>query len=149
MSKFINPHNIFTNICNFNELIGKTVIEFEHCTDCDREYIAFKTNEGLFYLYGTTTPYCSNISIESIVGDLNDLINTPILVSEKATNLGNKSSCEHFTWTFIKFASIKGYVDIRFYGESSGYYSEDAELHFISNSAYQKEAVKLSQRKGK
>lgn len=76
---------------------------------------------------------CEHVYIESVVGDLQDLVGAPILLAEvvyKDDTKKDADDCynESATWSFFKFATRKGYVDIRFHGSSNGYYSETATL---------------------
>ena len=52
--------------------------------------------------------------------------------ADEETNQDNDGEWgDHQTWTFYKFATIKGYVTIDWLGSSNGYYSESVNLQII------------------
>jgi len=75
---------------------------------------------------------CESVDINDIVGDLEDLCGEPLLIAEEVSGETpvdfEEEYHESVTWTFYKFATRKGYVDVRWLGESNGYYSESVDL---------------------
>ena len=119
----------------FSDLIGKTLVKVEIIENSE---IVFTTDSGDAYKMFHDQDCCEHVDIESIVGDIDDLIGNPILMAEEATGETAQPECwtpeeyeESYTWTFYKLGTVKGYVDIRWYGSSNGYYSESVSFVLI------------------
>ena len=108
----------------FSTLVGKTLAK---CVREGDDSISFETVDGVKFLMEHMQDCCENVSIESVIGELSDLIGSPILMAEEVSQI-DEDADESATWTFYKLATIKGYVDIRWYGASNGYYSESVDL---------------------
>jgi hypothetical protein len=119
-----------------SDLIGKTLISIRETGDNE---LIFVTDNGEKYRMYHSQSCCESVSIDDIVGDLSNLLNSPILMASEETNSNENVEgaekpydAESFTWTFYKFATIKGYVTIRWWGASNGYYSESVDFKKIS-----------------
>lgn len=113
--------------CEAKDLLGYT---FTSITVNDyKTKMWFNCKEGSF-VFVHDLECCEVVNIEDITGDLQDLLDSPTLRAEESTNKRDTDygSC---TWTFYKLATKKGYVDIRWVGESNGYYSESVDIYFI------------------
>ena len=112
-------------------LLGKTLSKAEHVKRYEgtTDEILFTLSTGEQYRFHHDQDCCEQVCIEDICGDLQDLVGSPLLQAEEVTSNENPSdivkTCQDsFTWTFYRFATAKGFVVIRWYGESNGYYSE-------------------------
>lgn len=112
------------------EAMGKVFVEIKNDNN---EVLTFTCDDGKKFYMFHDQDCCEVVTIEDICGDLRDLIGSPILMAEEEYSSENPPDgfdpeFGSFTWSFYKFATIKGYVTIRWYGESNGYYSESAEF---------------------
>ncbi len=118
---------------NYSDLVGKTLKEVNVLND----EIYFITEDDETYKMYHSQNCCESVYVEDVCGDVNDLIGSPLLQAEEVSSLegfeaGPLSEREYsYTWTFYKFATIKGSVTIRWYGTSNGYYSESVTFQKI------------------
>lgn len=137
---------MFKEYTNISILKDKIISKIEQSINekSRNDVLIFYVNNKKYYMEHFQD-CCENVYIESIDGNLEDLLNSTILQAEEINSTEpykeNKSVChdDSFTWTFYKLATIKGYVTIRWFGTSNGYYSEDVSFYY-----YDHEDEKLS-----
>jgi hypothetical protein len=88
--------------------------------------LTFQCDNGTTFKFLHDFDCCESVYIEDVCGDLNDLVGSPILMAEEISC--DKGPPKHprdecYRWTFYKFATAKGWVTVRWLGQSNGYYS--------------------------
>jgi hypothetical protein len=126
----------------FSELVGRTLSAVNVDRESQDHRIDFVEDGGgaTFRMYHSQD-CCESVEIADIVGDVEDLVGTPILLAEETVSDGVRpdgfksifgdSDGESNTWTFYRLRTIKGSVDIRWHGCSNGYYSESVDFSEI------------------
>ena len=102
------------------------------------EFIIFVLGDNEVVMMNHGQNCCENVSIENINGDLNHLLDTPLLRAEVKSTGNTETSCGDEQYTFYTLATISGYVDLRWYGESNGCYSIEVDVDNISVDRLQK-----------
>ena len=105
----------------FEDLKGKVLKSIE--INKDKTEILFKDSCDNKYLMFQKPECCEVSGLLDIFGDLDILINYPIITTEYAVKNGD-TGFGTFTWSFYELATNKGHVTIRWYGVSTGNYSE-------------------------
>ena len=105
------------------DMVGKV---FTSIRNEDTELVFENATERFVFFHSQDC--CEHVSIEDVCGDLEDLVGEPLVIAEQVSQTLWQPAHESVTWTFYKFATRKGYVDVRWLGESNGYYSEGVSL---------------------
>jgi len=134
-------------IKSITDLIGKTIINIVGMKK-GSECIDIYTSDGIMYQMYHEQDCCEDVTVDDVCGDIQDLMGVPLLVVEERTSEENPPDVteqrlklqkdaayvewqDSFTWTFYHFATSKGYLDLRWYGSSNGYYSERVDFKQI------------------
>lgn len=112
-------------------LVGKTLESVEQHENSE---VVFRATDGTSYRLFHMQDCCESVTIDDVCGEWSSLVGSPILMAEEVSgeipsmHMKGKYYPESETWTFYKFATVKGYVTMRWYGESNGYYSESVNF---------------------
>jgi hypothetical protein len=114
---------------DFSSIVGKTFSSIEVRGD---DEILFTTTDGERYQMLHHQSCCENVYLAETIGDLQDLVGSPILSAEEVTQ-DQPDEYGDSMWTFYKLAGIKGNVTLRWVGSSNGYYSISVSFEKLEN----------------
>jgi len=145
-------------IKTFDQLKGQTICTIDHNETWDEFDITL--TDGRTFRLSHTQDCCESVTLDDVCGDIDDLLNSPLLEAEVACNdngewddslLGKTIRTEHLIqgkaitlkpydsgdneeqeWTFYKLGTIKGCVVLTWRGESNGYYSIEVNFNQIT-----------------
>lgn len=125
MPRYWHPdYSVYANPV-IEAMIGVTMRSVE---DVEGVQLIFTAEDGRSFVFHHEQDCCEFVRIEEIIGELTDLVGAPITMAEEISSEGHAKPADYYdysyTWTFYKFATAKGYVTVRWLGESNGYYSE-------------------------
>lgn len=107
---------------NIGDLLGKTIKTIIY-DPMSQDRIVFVVSHNEQYILHHHQDCCESVIVDDICGELDWLVDSPILTAEERCN-ENETSDGSETWTFYELATLKGSVTIRWHGVSNGYYSE-------------------------
>ena len=120
---------------DFDSIQGLTFSAIQGCSNYSRE-ILFTTTDGRMFRMFHRQDCCESVSVEDVVGDVEDIIGSPVLRAEERSNCAQpvEDGCGDVEqWTFYTIATIKGTVDLRWLGTSNGYYGTGVDFEEVTS----------------
>ena len=133
----VNPE--YFDLIPYNHEGHRYAVNFEQLTGMTITAVVYKeTNESLLIHLNTHVlemihhqDCCETVYLADVVGSFEDLIGYPLLeVSESSVNTNSADMSS--TATYYNFNTVKASVQLRWLGESNGYYSEAVNCYLYN-----------------
>ena len=117
-------------------ILGKTIVEI------NKQYnkIEFICSDGGSFLMYHDQQCCEEVALDDVCGDLDDLLNVPILNINCKSDDNSKPS-----YVFYTLATQKGYVDFRWSANINTYYSTYVDIFELRRIPIEEFCNKLSE----
>ena len=130
---------------------NKIITSIEVGTIYGQESLVFTFKDNTVLVMTHEQDCCENVYLEDVCGDFEDLIDSPIVYfEERVVEDFDDGIDEHATATFYDIQTLKGSVNLRWIGQSNGYYSEAVEFKYERNAEFKpRETYKCSAQENK
>jgi hypothetical protein len=111
-------------------MLGATLVDIDGAAT-DSLQMDMRAADGRVFTFNHSQDCCETVSILDVIGDVADLLGSPLVLAEEVSSEGTlpPERADSYTWTFYRFATVKGTVTVRWFGESNGYYSEGVDFY--------------------
>ena len=117
----------------FKTLANKKIVDVRGLTR-GSDYISILFADGDAIKFYHSQDCCESVEVDDVYGCEDDLIDAILYDIELVQSNDRRKDKydESYTWSFYKFRTSKGYVDVRWYGCSNGYYSETVDVEYFN-----------------
>ena len=117
----------------FKTLTNKKIVDVRGLTR-GSDYISILFSDGDAIKFYHSQDCCESVEVDDVYGCEDDLIDAILYDIELVQSNDRRKDKydESYTWSFYKFRTSKGYVDVRWYGHSNGYYSETVDVEYFN-----------------
>jgi hypothetical protein len=114
-------------------------IKFIKGLEEESDEVLFYCNDGSIYKMYHEQDCCECVSIDDVSGNVDDIIGSKILQADvytKDMEDEREDADSSVTYTFYNFATINGYVQVKWFGTSNEYYSEVVKFEKVTPRIY-------------